>query len=288
MLQLQLMKIAPSELAEAAGLTIKDARAYIKAISNEAHTGLWLLAWPDLSGCQRLLEVGAGGGLLTAFLQSRGFDLTAIEPVGQGFEATQALRRVVSDAVSYSPRIIESEARDLDPKQYGFFELIFSVNVIEHFQPMKENLNGLARIMAPGGVQVHTCPNYHLPYEPHYGIPLLPFAPHLSTYLLRREVSAEGLWRSLNFITSSDLRAYAKEHGFEITFKRGTLGEECRGGLCRPSSSPVKSDRGRNARDRFDRGHQDSTAGPRDPHDRIAARLKPGFGLESVLRVAGH
>jgi hypothetical protein len=63
------------------------------------------------------------------------------------------------------------EARELDPERH-----IFSVNIIEHFQPLDDNLDGLARVMKSNGVQVHTCPKYHVPYEP-------------------------PIWRSLNFIT---------------------------------------------------------------------------------------
>jgi SAM-dependent methyltransferase len=114
-------------------------------------------------------------------------------------------------------------ARELVLHRHGAFDLIFSVNVIEHFQPMNENLEAIARVMGQGGVQVHTCPNYHVPYEPHYGIPLLPLAPQLTPFLGSRR--SENLWRSLNFITSTDLRAYARLFGLRIAFKQGALSE---------------------------------------------------------------
>jgi len=212
-----------SRFSKEAGLAPDHARIYLAAIVNEAHLALRLLQWGGLSPGQRVLEVGAGAGLLTAYLQSRGVDLVAIEPIGSGFEATSVLREIVQDSVGIVPRILPIEARELDPGQHGSFDLIFSINVIEHFQPLNQNLDGLAHVLRPGGVQVHTCPNYWVPYEPHYGIALVPFAPRLTSRLWARRLRKQPLWRSLNFITSSDVRAYAARHGFELTFEKATL-----------------------------------------------------------------
>jgi len=213
------------ELASRAGLSLDAARHYLDAICNEAHTALRLLHWAGLRPTDRVLEVGAGGGLLSGFLQSRGVDLLALEPAAQGFEATRQLATIVREATRISPNIYPLSARDVQPERFGFFDLIFSINVIEHFQPMNENLDALARLMADNGRQIHTCPNYHVPYEPHYGIPLLPLAPHLTPYLGCRRLLDESLWQSLNFITATDLRAYARRWGLTISFKPAALWE---------------------------------------------------------------
>lgn len=213
------------ELASRTGFPLKIAGAYLDAICNEAHTALRLLEWAGLRAQDRVLEVGAGAGLLTGYLQARGIDLVAIEPTGEGFEATPTVTDVVGKATGNSCKMLPLAARELDPSRHGQFNLIFSVNVLEHFQPMKENLAALAGVMAPYGRQVHTCPNYHVPYEPHYGIPLVPVAPHLTPYFGRRRLRSENVWRSLNFITATDLGSYAKRFGLEIVFKSGTFGE---------------------------------------------------------------
>lgn len=212
---------ARAQFAARANLPAEFASLYLDAVCNEAQTGLRLLEWARLQPGHRVLEVGAGGGLLSGFLQSRGVDLVAIEPTAEGFEATTELALVISAATAISAKILPLSAREIEPRKHGYFNLVFSVNVIEHFQPMNENLDALARIMGDGGVQTHTCPNYYIPYEPHYKIPLLPFAPQFTPFLGHRR--SENLWRSLNFITSSDLRAYARRFGLAISFKQGTL-----------------------------------------------------------------
>lgn len=208
-------------LAARTGLSPKWASLYLDAICNEAQTGLRLLNVAGISPTHRILEVGAGGGLLTGFLQSRGFDVVAIEPIGHGFEATPRLAEVICEATGVTANILSLAARDVNVTEHGTFDLIFSVNVIEHFQPLRENLDALALIMRPKAVQIHTAPNYRIPYEPHYGIPLIPLAPRLTP--VRGHRRAESLWRSLNFITSKDLRSYAERCGLSISFQQGVL-----------------------------------------------------------------
>jgi 2-polyprenyl-3-methyl-5-hydroxy-6-metoxy-1,4-benzoquinol methylase len=216
---------AKTELAARSDLTVAAAGRYIDAVCNEARTGLRLLRWVGVSPSDRMLEVGAGGGLLSGFLKSRGYELVAIEPAEQGFERTSSLAAVIREATGVNAEIVTLAARDLDPRIHGFFDLIFSVNVIEHFQPLRENLDALAGLMSASGMQAHTCPNYRIPYEPHFGIALLPIAPHLTPYLGRRTLLSDTLWRSLNFITAADLISYAERCGLTIRFKDGAMGE---------------------------------------------------------------
>ena len=214
---------ARDELVARSGLPAANAALYLDAICNEAQTGLRLLKWAGLLPTHRVLEVGAGGGLLSGFLQSRGVNLVAIEPTGGGFEVTPKLAQLVREATGGSPDILPLSALEVAPRKHGLFDFIFSVNVIEHFQPMNENLDALARVMGRRGIQAHTCPNYHVPYEPHYEIPLLPLAPHLTPFIGRWR--SGNVWRSLNFITATDLQTYAERFGLTISFKQGTLGE---------------------------------------------------------------
>lgn len=211
-----------AELASGVDFSRSHAEIYLNAIINEALLALQLLEPIPLAN-RRVLEVGAGAGLLTAFLQSRGIDLVGIDPVGSGFGGTPTLREIVRKSTRMEPRILPLEARRLDPHDHGLFDVIFSINVVEHFQPFEPNMVGLVRVMGSMGLQIHTFPNYFVPYEPHFGIPLLPFAPHLTMRVWRRELRNDPLWQSLNFITAGQIRRFAARHGLEVAFEPGAM-----------------------------------------------------------------
>jgi hypothetical protein len=71
----------------------------------------------------------------------------------------------------------------------------------------------------------HTCPNYVFPYEPHYGLPLLPLFPRATGWILPKKIADDELWRSLNFITYFWLKDLARANGLSISFRSGTMKE---------------------------------------------------------------
>ena len=79
-------------------------------------------------------------------------------------------------------------------------------------------------VLAPAGSMVHTCPNYHVPYEPHFGIPLVPGVPSATRFVLPGRIASSGLWRSLNFVTSTGLRRTARRAGLTVEFEPGEDG----------------------------------------------------------------
>jgi SAM-dependent methyltransferase len=116
-------------------------------------------------------------------------------------------------------------AEHLDPDTHGRFDLIFSANVVEHIQPLGAAIGALSRVLAPGGVMRHVCPNYHFPYEPHLAIPLVPFAPKLTCHVLSSKIASNGhIWRTLNFVTATRMRRLARANGLDIEFEKGVMG----------------------------------------------------------------
>lgn len=224
--------------ASHSGLPIARVSAVVGACVAEVAVGLDLIE-DRLSEGGRILEVGAGISLLATVLQQRGFDIVALEPGANGFSDSgligAALRAYVEDSKF---EIIEEEASRLDPAVHGVFDLIFSVNVLEHIPDLEANIAGMERVLAPTGVMVHTCPNYHIPYEPHYAIPLVPFFPQAVTWL-RPSLNQDELWRSLNFITTGRMRRAASAQGLNIQFRGSVLYDT----LKRVESDPVFSDR---------------------------------------------
>jgi hypothetical protein len=89
-------------------------------------------------------------------------------------------------------------------------------------QPLGRNLGAIGAVLAPGGRMIHTCPNYRVPYEPHYRIPLVPGRPALTAHLARR-ASRDPAWETLNWITAGDVERIARRHGLSVSFHAGEL-----------------------------------------------------------------
>lgn len=94
----------------------------------------------------RVLELGAGSGALTQRLQAAGFRVTA------------------SDISNYFKLNTEFVPLDLNDPDFGRslaseFDLITSVEVIEHLENPSAFLRGIARLLRPGGAAILTTPN---------------------------------------------------------------------------------------------------------------------------------
>jgi SAM-dependent methyltransferase len=201
---------------------------FLDIIYAEAFTALEILQWAnprilDEENDLRFLEVGAGAGLFSLFLQRHGYRVCALEPSAQGFEYSQDLCQRLQRLLGVSLNLLPLEARQLDANANETFDVIFSVNVVEHFQPLGANLEGMARVLSERGTMVHTCPNYWVPYEPHFRLPLVPFWPAATARLLPKRVSRSGLWKSFNFVNYGDIQDYAKRHQLEASFRRSAL-----------------------------------------------------------------
>lgn len=221
---------AAAALAAAEGTTREDARRTLDIYFGEAAFGLRLIA-ADLAPGARVLEVGAGAGLICAFLQARGVDAVGLEPAESGFGFMRALSAALASlsAAGRDRAILEIPAAALDPERHGAFDLIFSVNVIEHVGDLPAAFAAMAGVLAPQGLMIHHCPNYTFPYEPHFGIPLVPFAPRATAALFAKAIGPRrDLWDGLNFVTAGDIRRIARRENLVVDFERGALAASLR------------------------------------------------------------
>lgn len=184
------------------------------------------IARRELGTGQRVLEVGAGLGLVSFELRREGHDVTALEPAGEGFDffrvAAEEVRRAAADI---DLPFLDLEAGALDPEVHGTFDYIFSVHVLEHVSDLDATFAAMVSVLRPGGAMVHLCPNYAIPYEPHFSLPLVPLAPRLTAWLAPRRLANHPLWRSLNFITHGDLVRLSRQHGLTVSFAPHQLHE---------------------------------------------------------------
>jgi SAM-dependent methyltransferase len=163
--------------------------------------------------------------LASCYLTRCGFDVTSLEPGGPGFDWHASIGVDVMEALDAEHEHLSIPAERLEPSEHGPFDVIFSNNVLEHVPDPRSVLARLGGLLADGGITVHGCPNYFVPYEPHFGIPLVPARPQLTARLLPARVRESGLWRSLNFIRAADISAAAAGRGFGVQFRSGVLAD---------------------------------------------------------------
>ena len=194
----------------------------IQTSLSEAAVGLSLLEGIDLTG-KRVLEVGAGIGIVSLVLHRQGVEIVPIEPGRGGFDQNAQIGFLLREQLSVRDlAYLSLGAEELRPAEHGQFDVIFSVNVLEHIPDLESAVDAMCKVLKADGVMCHTCPNYLIPYEPHFGVPLVPFLPRLTALLLPSARGTE-LWDSLNFVTLGQMRRAFSRRDLKCEFERGTM-----------------------------------------------------------------
>ena len=209
-------------VAEQSGREAAAVEAMFETYANESRATLELIAG-HLSPTERILEVGAGLCLTSLFLKQAGFQVVALEPAIGGFGIFELLKKeMLEHHHALGLVVLEKPAQELDPASDGRFDLIFSNNVLEHIPDWPAALGAMGTALEIGGRMLHACPNYTVPYEPHYGVPVFRHFPRLSRRLFLGNRDSE-IWDSLNFITGRNLRLYCNRNGLNCCFKEELL-----------------------------------------------------------------
>lgn len=165
-------------------------------------------------------EVGSGSNILGSIVKKQFPSLryVGIEPFGPGFSTFAAM----SDRLAkrYDLKIINDTYSNVTRLQ---FDLIFCVNVIEHLENWKDFLTWIKNCLKTNGKAVILFPNNGFPIESHFRIPIIINKNitgrmyHKKIKEHERQFNCEGLWRSLNFITSSELRKECDSRNLSLT-----------------------------------------------------------------------
>jgi 2-polyprenyl-3-methyl-5-hydroxy-6-metoxy-1,4-benzoquinol methylase len=213
------------KICQATGKPTRYTQETIETYINEARAALNFIH-PLLSQRNaRILEVGAGICILSLFLKKEGFNIIALEPATAGFGFFSIFQRIfIEHYKEIALEILPYPAKDLREKDVGTFDLIFSFNVMEHIPDPLSILYVLLNVLNRKGKMAHSCPNYSIPYEPHFGIPVLANWPGLSYFLFFKKISRnKELWSSLNFITYPEVKKFAHQHNLTMSFQQGLL-----------------------------------------------------------------
>ena len=201
-----------------------------RRLEAEATFGLREMApfFEDESKPQTVLEVGCGTGVLLSRLSKLhpGIAFTGLEPIGPGFaQFAKALNRI--EAENSNITFLRDKIEDVQTEQT--FDLIFSVNVFEHLDDWRLATDICVSMLAPVGRLVVLCPNYSVPYESHFALPILGTKTLTHRVFEKRithledKLDAKGLWSSLNFITSGQFARHCRAQGHEFSFDTGIM-----------------------------------------------------------------
>lgn len=124
------------------------------AFVREAAERHWDLRRDDprpLAG-KRALDVGCGAGLLAEPLARLGAEVTGVDASGEAIAAARAHAAGMGLSIEY-------RAGELAALGLGGFDLVTSMEVLEHVADKAAFLAQLARHLAPGGLMVLSTPN---------------------------------------------------------------------------------------------------------------------------------
>lgn len=172
---------------------------------------------PDLRSLAegaRILEIGAGALILAARLAHEGYRVIAVEPGGDGFGHLGRLGRCVGEVAAAAG--LDLQVVDVTGEEYVHdgnpVDLAFSINVLEHVSDPARVVECAVAALAPGACFHAVCPNYAIPYEPHFNAVTLGSRRWTERFLARRWIERatfpdpQGTWDSLNWITPRNIR----------------------------------------------------------------------------------
>ena len=211
-----------------------DLRAYLTGYFAEVDLGVDLISsavrrWESSTGRSnpRILEIGSGLGLVHRILGSANYDVTGLEPSGLGFEYISAGLDIIDElAGTAATPLIRGRAEELADLGIGSFDVICSTYVLEHVPSVSAVLRSIGEVLNPDGISLHLMPNYRVPFDPHFGVPV-----NAPTAKIARKAFAPlvarhpELWESLNFVTARSLERAAAQCGMDAQFDPGVMAE---------------------------------------------------------------
>lgn len=158
-----------------------------------------------------VLDLGAGLGGMSEELVIRGARVTALEPGAAWASFTR--RRVERHRGSF--RLLEAFGESI-PLPAASFDLVISLQVLEHVRRPDKVLAEVFRVLRPGGSFFLACENYLAFYEGHYKVPWLPMLPKTlgGIYLRMLGRSPRFLYEAVTYTTYPSVTRQCRRLGF--------------------------------------------------------------------------
>jgi cyclopropane fatty-acyl-phospholipid synthase-like methyltransferase len=208
--------VIPPEVTDPLRTYISEAKFFKNLISTDVSS---------LKRGSHLIEVGSGIGLLSLHLASTGFKVTAFEPQSSGFNQMNAMRSLISE--NWMPPIPDVEFREeileQETKLGKLADYIFAINVIEHVHDYENLITQAIKAKTQEATFRIICPNYSIPYEPHFNIPII-FTKRVTKFVFGSKIrnskipNSEEFWDDLSWPTQRGLRRLLKTNGWSVEF----------------------------------------------------------------------
>lgn len=153
---------------------------------------------------QEILEVGCGGGLICEELAKRGATMVGIDPSRDALRTARehAAQSKLADRITYEQGFAEAL-----PYDFGRFQVVVCLDVLEHVQHLGRTIAEIARVLAPGGVFVFDTINRTILAR----IALIWYGEHFPSGGL-----VPGIHNYRAFIKPSELRSSLEANNFQV------------------------------------------------------------------------
>ena len=102
----------------------------------------------------RLIDVGCGGGLLAEPMRRLGFEVTAVDASGENIGTARAHAEQMGLDIQYRAATVEQMVEAMEQGRLEPFDVVLTMEVIEHVADPRAFLCACAQLLAPGGMMV--------------------------------------------------------------------------------------------------------------------------------------
>ena len=177
----------------------------------------------DNNNINSVLEIGSGSGILLNELKTffPNINFKGIDPNESGFHQYKEIYE------SLNKRKFEIENIQIEKfSTKENFDLIFSINVLEHVRDWKKYIYQTSNLLSDNGLNIIFAPNYDFPYEPHFVIPIV-INKKITRLIFNRKIKKSeikdtgndlGLWEGLNFIGKREVEKFLFQNNYSFFF----------------------------------------------------------------------
>lgn len=184
-----------------------------------------------LSKKSNIIEIGSGIGLLSLLIAEIGHSVIAFEPESSGFDQMLSIRKIILSCWEDEIPEVKFINDYFSHKYLGnekSIDYFLAINVIEHMITMsnvEKLLSSIKPLLDAKSIFRVICPNYLIPYEPHFDIPTVinkkaTFFLFKKFILKNNDHQNQEMWNELSWPTQDKLQKTVSNSNLSAQFSR--------------------------------------------------------------------